>query len=47
MGVVEEGIYSEAIRQVRLDQVMRLDVVDREDAYNDLSKAQGDIAKVV
>ena len=47
VGVVEEGIYPEAIRQVRVDQVMRLDVVDREDAYNDLSKAQGDIAKVV
>ena len=47
MGVAEEGVYPEAIRQVRVDQVMRLDVVDREDAYNDHSKAQGEIAKTV
>ena len=47
VGVAEEGVYPEAIRQVRVDQVMRLDVVDREDTYKDPSQAQGDVAKAL
>ena len=45
--VVKEGVHKKAIRDVRVDKVVKLDVVDHQDAYKGFSQVQRDISKAV
>ena len=39
--------FQEAVRQYKVDQVMKQVIVDRDDAYNSLQQHGGDVAKAV